>query len=134
KKVCIVGWSYGGYAALAGVTLTPELYKCGIAVAGVSDLIMMLGVEPNRGMVLDPTTAYWPKLIGDPTRDVERLRATSPAMHANRATAPLLLIHGKNDTIVPIGQSEERAAAMAKARKPVEFVRVEGDDHHMYRA
>lgn len=134
KKVCIVGWSYGGYAALAGVTLTPELYKCGIAVAGVSNLITIIGEYANRGMALDPDTGYWPKLIGDPTRDVERLRATSPAMHADRVTASLLLIHGKNDTIVPIRQSEEMAAAMAKAGKPVEFVRIDGDDHHMYRA
>jgi dipeptidyl aminopeptidase/acylaminoacyl peptidase len=135
KKVCIVGWSYGGYAAMAGVTLTPELYKCGIAVAGVSNLITMLGYEAiHHGMSFDQTTNYWPKVIGDPTRHGERLRATSPALHADRITASFLMIHGANDTVVPIEQSEQMAQAMDKAGKPYQFVRVTGDDHQMRNA
>ncbi|MBI1212404.1 MAG: alpha/beta fold hydrolase [Alphaproteobacteria bacterium] len=135
KRVCIVGWSYGGYAALAGVTLTPELYKCGVAVAGVSNLITMLGYEAiHYGMGFSADTNYWPRVIGDPTRDAERLRATSPALHADRVTASLLLIHGQNDTTVPIEQSEQMAQAMDKAGKPYQFVRVTSDDHQMRKA
>jgi dipeptidyl aminopeptidase/acylaminoacyl peptidase len=135
KKVCIVGWSYGGYAAMAGVTLTPELYKCGIAVAGVSNLITMLGYEAiHYNMGFSSDTNYWPRVIGDPTRDAERLRATSPALHADRVTAQLLLIHGANDTTVPIEQSEQMAQAMDKAGKPYQFVRVASDDHQMRKA
>jgi len=135
KKVCIVGWSYGGYAAMAGVTLTPELYKCGIAVAGVSNLITMLGyVSIHYGAGFSEETNYWPRVIGEPTRDGERLRATSPAMHADAVTASLLLIHGANDTTVPIEQSEQMAQAMDRAGKPYQFVRVESDDHQMRRA
>lgn len=135
KKVCIVGWSYGGYAAMAGVTLTPQLYKCGISVAGVSNLITMLGYEANQyGMGFNQDTNYWPKVIGDPTQDGERLRATSPALHASAVTAAFLMIHGKNDTTVPIEQSEQMAQAMDKAGKPYQFVRVDGDDHQMRRS
>jgi dipeptidyl aminopeptidase/acylaminoacyl peptidase len=132
KKVCIVGLSYGGYAALAGVTLTPDLYKCGIAMAGVSNLITMLGYEVNHhGMTFDPDINGWPRIIGDPTRDGDRLRATSPALHADRVTAALLLIHGKEDTTVPIEQSEQMAQAIDKAGKPYQFVRIDGDDHQL---
>ena len=134
KKVCIVGWSYGGYAALAGSTLTPELYKCAVAVAPVSNLMTMLGYEAAHGMGFDPDSNYWPRLIGDPTRDAERLRATSPALHADKVTAALLLIHGKDDTTVPIDQSEQMAQAMDKAGKPYQFIRVDSDDHQMRRA
>ncbi len=132
KKMCIVGWSYGGYAALAGVTLTPELYKCGIAMAGVSNLVTMLGFEANHhNMTFNPDVNYWPRVIGDPTQDGDRLRATSPALHADRVTAALLLIHGKNDTTVPIEQSEQMAQAMDKAGKPYQFIRIDGDDHQL---
>lgn len=134
-KVAIFGWSYGGYAAMAGMTFTPELYKCGVEVAGVSDLITMLGYEVNHyNMHFDSEYSYWPGVIGDPTRDGERLRATSPALHADKVMAPMLLIHGVNDTTVPIEQSEEMAQALAKAGKHYEFVKIDGDDHHMYHA
>jgi dipeptidyl aminopeptidase/acylaminoacyl peptidase len=79
-------------------------------------------------------TNYWPRVIGEPTRDGDRLRATSPALHADRVTAQLLLIHGANDTTVPIEQSEQMAQAMDKAGKPYQFVRVASDDHQMRKA
>jgi dipeptidyl aminopeptidase/acylaminoacyl peptidase len=60
--------------------------------------------------------------------------ATSPALHADRIRAPLLLIHGTYDTTVPIGQSDEMARAMAKAGRPFEYVRLEGEDHHLFQA
>jgi dipeptidyl aminopeptidase/acylaminoacyl peptidase len=60
--------------------------------------------------------------------------ATSPALNAGRIRAPLLLIHGEYDMTVPIGQSDEMAKAMEKAGRPYQYVRLEGEDHHLFRA
>jgi dienelactone hydrolase len=135
ERICIFGWSYGGYAAMAGLAFTPDLYKCGVAGAGISDLLTMTGfVNGYSGYGFDEKYWYWPKAVGDVTRDRERMTATSPALHAARIQAPLLLIHGVHDTTVPIGQSEEMARAMDKAGKPYQFLRLEGEDHNLYRA
>ena len=132
KRVCINGWSYGGYAAMAGATLDTGIYRCAIAGAGVSDLPkMMLWVtgysrSENRG-----AARYWKRnmggnRVGDPT-----LNQVSPAQFADRVTIPLLLIHGRQDTVVPYSQSELMAAAMTRAGKPFEFVTLENEDHHL---
>ncbi len=59
------------------------------------------------------------------------LRAVSPAMHADAADAPILLVHGADDTTVPIEQSQEMERALRAAGKPVEFITLKGDDHHL---
>lgn len=129
KKVCIVGWSYGGYSALAGAALTPDVYKCSFAGAGVSDLPIMLGYEMRHfGDTLDEL-GYWNQIIGDVTRDGERLRNTSPARHADRITADLMMMHGKDDIAVPFEQSQIMAKAMDKAGKPYRFIEVGSEDH-----
>ncbi|MEQ1754716.1 MAG: prolyl oligopeptidase family serine peptidase, partial [Micropepsaceae bacterium] len=128
-RICIFGWSYGGYAALAGLAFTPELYKCGVAGAGVSDLRAVLADEKTKNGGRWDTLRYWPSVIGDPFKDVKRLEATSPARHAENIRARLLLLHAKDDTIVRISQSELMARAMEKAGKPFEIIKLEGDDH-----
>ena len=71
----------------------------------------------------------WRDYLGDPTADRDRLLATSPVKHVNNIKAPLLLIHGKDDTVVSIRQSEIMADAMKAAGKQVELIEIEGDDH-----
>ena len=128
-RVCIVGASYGGYAALAGATLRPDTYRCAASLAGVSDLPMMLGnVERVTGD--DSIEAdWWRMLIGDRETETERLRAISPAWQAAQARAPILLLHGTNDTVVPVRQSQRMADALRAAGKPVEFIEFKGEDH-----
>lgn len=133
SRICIFGWSYGGYAALAGLAFTPDLYKCGIAGAGVSDLREMFAHLKEQGGGWDAVD-YWPDVIGDPFRDAQRLEATSPVNHAKAFKSPLLLLHGKDDRIVPWRQSEGMARALSKAGKPHEFITLEGDDHWISRA
>jgi len=134
SRVCIVGWSYGGYAALAGMTLTPELYKCGVAGAGVSDLPEMLAwVRKRAGRDLRDDD-YWPRVMGHPIRDHDKLAAVSPARLAARVRAPILLIHGKDDTTVPIEQSEIMVKALAAAGKPSQLIVISGDDHYLSRS
>lgn len=129
-RICIVGASYGGYAALAGVALTPELYRCGIAIAGVSDLLVALRIEGIESGRRSSAYQYWRRSIGDPGSNRDALIATSPARLAANITAPVLLIHGEEDETVPIRQSELMEQAMRRADRPVRFVRLEGADHY----
>lgn len=130
-RVCIVGASYGGYAALAGATLTPELYRCAVSVAGVGDLEAMIQHSKLTKKQDSLATRYWSRIIGDPTTDAERLRATSPRFQAARVTAPILLIHGRDDTVVPISQSQDMRDALKAAGKTVVYVQLDGEDHHL---
>ena len=129
KRVCIFGASYGGYAALAGATLTPELYACVVSMAGPSDLHEMLHYANSKFGFW--SEGFWTTRIGDIDRDAGQIAAASPVLHADRVTAPVLLLHSELDVTVPIEQSEIMQAALQKAAKKVEFVRIPGDDHYM---
>jgi pimeloyl-ACP methyl ester carboxylesterase len=128
-RVCIVGASYGGYAALAGATLHPEAYKCAASIAGISDLGLFL-VEAKRLYGEDGVgMEAWRTILGDAS--IAKLAATSPAKLAANVRTPLLLIHGDKDTIVPIEQSQVMAAAMKAAGKPVEFITLTDENHYL---
>ena len=89
----------------------------------------MLGYERAQGNTDFGEHDYALDNIGSPFTDVEKLNAASPAQHAAAMTGTLLLIHGNNDTVVPIAQSEQMALALDKAGKKYEFVRLDGEDH-----
>lgn len=131
ERVCIVGASYGGYAALAGAVFTPELYRCAAAIAPVSDLVDMLGFERNRRGGESAAVSYWRLAMGggDPDGLNDRLRAASPAAHPERARAPILLVHGRDDAVVPVEQSRNMARALRRAGKSVELIELDGEDH-----
>ncbi|AQR63336.1 hypothetical protein BZG35_03660 [Brevundimonas sp. LM2] len=133
-RVCIVGASYGGYAALAGPTLDRGVYRCAVAVAGVSELRRMVAYEAERGEGRDnEAVRYWNRFMGgDGPRD-RSLDARSPARLAAEADAPILLIHGRDDTVVPIEQSRLMDSALRRAGKPVELVELGGEDHWLSR-
>ena len=128
-RVCIVGASYGGYAALAGASLTPDLYRCAVAIAGVSDLAEMLRSERAAGQN-SISYQYWLTSIGDPGADHDALAAASPRLHAAAVTAPVLLIHGEDDDVVPIRQSELMQQALASAGHPARLVRIPEEGHY----
>jgi acetyl esterase/lipase len=126
KRVCIVGASYGGYAALAGVTLQQGLYRCAVAVAGVADMRKMLNdIRSNAGPDRR-ALEFWHGLAGAQSQDLD---AISPARLAAKADAPVLLIHGENDTVVPITQSQLMERSLRQAGQPVELVTMPGEDH-----
>jgi dipeptidyl aminopeptidase/acylaminoacyl peptidase len=131
RRVCIVGWSYGGYAALAGAAFTPDLYACAASVSGVSDLPLMLGMIKKKSGDDSDRFAYWEDHIGSPI-DPEVV-SKSPAKYAASIRAPILLVHGVNDTIVPIEQSDVMARALQTLGKPVQYVKLDGDDHGILR-
>ena len=133
NRICIVGGSYGGYAALAGGAFTPELYKCVVSFAGVSDLPAFLEWRGDKYGEDSSVYAYWVKRLGDAKADAEQMKAVSPALHADKFTAPVLLIHGEADDNVPIDQSEEMEKALRRAGKSVQFVEIPHEGHQFSR-
>jgi dipeptidyl aminopeptidase/acylaminoacyl peptidase len=134
KRVCIAGASYGGYAALAGATLDKDVYRCAASVAGPSDLKRML-TDSNRGYASsnNSTQRFWLRFMGaDGLKDPD-LAALSPAKLADQVKIPILLIHGKDDTVVPYVQSTLMADALTKAGKPVKLVTLPSEDHWLSR-
>lgn len=131
RRTCIVGWSYGGYAALAGGALTPDMYKCVASIAGVSNLRDMLNDTRTRFGPRSRAFTYWQQLIGDVDKDRDAIDAVSPSRLAEKFTAPVLLIHGEADTVVPVRQSNIMEDALRKAKKDVRYVRIPGDDHSL---
>jgi dipeptidyl aminopeptidase/acylaminoacyl peptidase len=133
KKVCIVGASYGGYAAMAGVTVQQDVYRCAVAVAGISDLRDMLKWEAQQGGKKTEAMRYWRRFMGAKTDNDPALDAVSPLRNVARAGAPILLIHGKDDTVVPFQQSTRLAEALREAGKPVQMVTLKAEDHWLSR-
>jgi dipeptidyl aminopeptidase/acylaminoacyl peptidase len=129
SKVCIVGGSYGGYSAMAGAAFTPDIYKCAVAFAPVTDLKQFIAWKGKQYGVDSSTYEYWIDIIGHPTEKGDMLEARSPVNAADKVTADVLLIHGKDDTVVPLVHSEKMYDALKKAGKPVQFVKLDGEDH-----
>ena len=132
KRVCIVGASYGGYAALAGVTLQQGVYRCAVAVAGLSDMHKFVG-----GSLADASRSsgvrFWDRFVGAKSPTDPLLDQISPVHHAAEVNAPILLIHGRDDSVVPYDQSERMQNALKAANKPVEFVTLSSEDHWLSR-
>jgi len=131
-KVCIVGASYGGYAALAGATLDTGVYRCAAAVSGPSDLGKMVawsGAEKGRS-----SARYWNRFMGFSNANDPKSAEISPAAHANAVTIPLMIVHGKDDTVVPYEQTTIMVNAMKAAKKPYELVTLDGEDHWLSRS
>jgi dipeptidyl aminopeptidase/acylaminoacyl peptidase len=130
RRACVVGASYGGYAALAGVTLQKGIYRCAASVAGVSDPQKMIATEARESGSNATLLRVLRKEMGS-GRD---LRAVSPLRFAESADAPILLVHGKEDTVVPHDQSADMARALQKAGKQVELLTLAGEDHWLSRS
>lgn len=130
ERVCIVGASYGGYAALAGAALDTGVYRCAASFGGLSDLGAFVSWSRIRGG--REAFRYWTRFMGA-EEDRKVLAEISPAAHVDKVTIPVLLIHGKDDSVVPLAQSLIMADALRKAGKPVELVVQKGEDHWLSR-
>ena len=130
KRVCIVGASYGGYAALAGASLDPGVYRCAVSVAGIGDLRLMLQWENERaGARNSQALRYWDRFMGVKGPDDPLLNTISPIRHLDAINVPILLVHGKDDTVVDYRQSQTMYDALRGAKKDVEFVTLKREDH-----
>jgi dipeptidyl aminopeptidase/acylaminoacyl peptidase len=121
-KLAIVGWSYGGYAALQSGAVEPSLFKAIVAVAPVTDFEMLR--DEWKG---DSTPASLDQTFGN----AAVAEAGSPARHADRFAAPVLIFHGDRDQNVSIRESRLMAARLKGAGKPVQFVEYDGLDHQL---
>ncbi|WP_241657318.1 alpha/beta hydrolase family protein [Aurantiacibacter suaedae] len=124
-RACIVGASYGGYAALAGVTLQQGLYRCAVSVAGIGDIGLMYRTESRES----GRNRLFSRSLREELGDSSGWNDISPRKFAAQADAPILLIHGRDDTVVNFEQSAKMADALKDQGKPYKLVELEGEDH-----
>lgn len=126
KRVAIYGASYGGYATLAGITFTPELYACAIDYVGVSNLFtFMQTIPPYWKPLLD--MMY--EMVGDPVKDKEMMEKYSPVFHVDRIKAPLFIAQGANDPRVNKAESDQMVEALKQRGVEVEYMVKDNEGH-----
>ncbi len=127
KRIAIVGSSFGGYSALFALGHNPDLYRCGVSISGVTDwpAIYERLQDPERAIA----RRYWTEMVGDPKADEADLRAISPVNFADRITAPVLLIQGQEDHIVPSKQARAMIAALERAGHKPESLYLANEGH-----
>lgn len=127
-RICIAGASYGGYATLMGLIRNPELFRCGVEWAGVTDIDLMYSIHWSD---LDSEYKRYgmPILIGDREKDAAQLAATSPIKLASRITQPLFMAYGGVDQRVPIDHGTQLRDAIGRANPKVEW-KVYADEGH----
>ncbi|MBL8271712.1 alpha/beta hydrolase family protein [Steroidobacter sp.] len=125
QRVCIVGWSFGGYAALLSAVRDNELYRCSASIAGVSDLRDLL-----RDASYSTSSAFTREQIGT---NREKLRLDSPVLHAAKINMPVFMIHGDRDWQVDVSHSRDMASALKKAGKPHQAFFLKGASHQLRR-
>ena len=123
NKICIVGASYGGYAALMGAIKTPELYRCAISVAGVSDLRYL--VRKSQRYINHEIVE---KQIG---KNAAFLKRYSPTEYAEKVDVPVLLIHGDKDRIVDVHHSRKMFKKLKSEKAAVEYVELKNGTHYL---
>jgi len=126
KRVAIYGGSYGGYATLAGVTFTPDLYAAAVDYVGVSNLFTFMNTIPPYWK---PFLDQMHEMIGDPEKDKALLSAASPALHTDRIKTPLFVAQGANDPRVNKAESDQIVESLRKRGVSVEYM-VKGDEGH----
>ena len=123
QSICILGGSYGGYAALMGAAKQQHIFKCAASLAGVSDLNLLLR-KAQRFSNYD----FVERMIGD-NRNKNRRR--SPITYAEKINIPVMMIHGDQDLVVDVEQSRNMHKALLKHNKQVEYIELKNGNHHM---
>ena len=132
KRICIYGASYGGYAALWGLEKTPELYRCGVSLAGVTDIGERFTdwSDTNADKAGRELMRF---TVGDVDTMAAQFDQVSPEKHADRIRVPVLLGHGTDDQRVPIGHAKRMAAAIERAHGTVETHWYDDEGHGLSR-
>ncbi len=127
-KICIMGGSYGGYATLAGLSLTPEVFACGVDLVGPSNIVTLLDTIPPYWA---PMVSLFHRRVGDPrTPEGKRdLLAVSPLTHASRIQRPRLIAQGANDPRVKKSESDQIVKVMQEKKLPVSYVVFPDEGH-----
>ena len=126
KRVAIYGASYGGYATLAGITFTPDLYTCAIDYVGVSNLLSFMQTIPPYWK---PYLEMMYEMVGNPETELEMLKAASPVFHVDKIKSPLFVAQGAKDPRVNINESNQIVEALKKRGVEVEYMVKENEGH-----
>ncbi|MGA2708860.1 MAG: alpha/beta hydrolase family protein [Steroidobacteraceae bacterium] len=123
NRIAIVGWGFGGYAALLAATRDGRPFRCPASIAGISDLQLL-----EREAWYTKASGIVEEQVGS---DAEKLKADSPRQHADRVSIPVLLIHGSADAQVDVDNSREMDAVLRKAGKQVDYLELKDADHQL---
>ena len=126
QHIAIMGRSFGGYATLVGLTLTPDTFACGVDIAGLSDL------TTQKGPVYGELGRYWwDRYVGNPdvAADLEKMKQRSPYYHVDAIKRPVLIVYGANDARVQREQSEKMIAALEASHKVVQSLKLKNEGH-----
>jgi len=125
-RIGIYGGSFGGYATLAGVTFTPDLYACGVDYVGVSNLFTLMKSVPPYW---EPMREMFYEMMGHPEKDKELWERVSPIFHADKIKVPMLVAQGANDPRVNKGESDQIVEALRERGIEVEYMVKENEGH-----
>jgi dipeptidyl aminopeptidase/acylaminoacyl peptidase len=126
KRIAVYGGSYGGFATLAAIAFTPDIYAAAVDYVGVSNLFTFLNTIPPYWK---PYLDMLHEMVGDPEHDKELLAAASPALHADRIRTPLLIAQGANDPRVNKAESDQMVEALRKRGVIVEYLVKDNEGH-----
>ena len=125
-RITIFGWSYGGYAALAGITFTPDLFACGIDLWGMSNYFTFYNSFPPQWKpYMGDINRRW----GDAVADSLQMYQTSPVFHVENIKAPILIAQSANDRRVKLEQSEQMVEELKKQNKEYEYILLQEEGH-----
>jgi len=126
KRVAIYGASYGGYATLAGVTFTPDLYACAVDYVGVSNLFTFMSTIPPYWK---PYLDMMYEMVGDPEKDKDLMTSASPVFHVDKIKCPLFIVQGANDPRVAKAESDQMVEALKKRGIDVPYLVKDNEGH-----
>lgn len=129
NRIAIYGISYGGYATLAGLAFTPDLYACGIDIAGPSNIFTLLESLPSYW---EPVRRMFYEMMGDPQEDKELLREISPLFHVDKIKKPLFVVQGAKDPRVPQSQAEHLVESLRSKGLEIKYMLKENEGHGYY--
>ncbi len=130
ERIAIMGSSYGGFAVLAGLAFTPDLYACGVDIVGLSNVKTFIESFPPYW---EPIKRRWLRRIGDVVNNDDFNQKISPFFHVQDIRAPLIIAHGEQDPRVKIQESEQIVAQMRKRKLDVTFVVYQDEGHGLGR-
>jgi dipeptidyl aminopeptidase/acylaminoacyl peptidase len=126
KRIGIYGGSYGGYATLAGVAFTPDLYAAAVDYVGVANLFTFMNTIPPYWK---PYLKMMHDMVGDPEKDRELLSAASPVLHVDKIKTPLFIAQGANDPRVNKNESDQMIEALRKRGVEVQYMVKDNEGH-----
>lgn len=132
QKICLVGASYGGYAALMGLVKHGDFYKCAISINGVTDLVKQIKFDEKRFKDSEKIVQEVYKTIGHPVNDKQNLEANSPLLQAEKINDPVMIITGVKDEVVPFRQSRDFAKKLESLKKSVVYHKYKDAPHNIF--